>query len=301
MFKRISCLALILALLLGVFVQQVTATTDHSLEGDSIAQTSSENLTEAVPSEPEPEIEIPESPGIFIDGTYIDTAAPTLIEDTTYVALRSMVQALRPDAVVTWEEDHAAVTAEDLSVAVYPNENYIEANGRFLFVPSGVQILDGCTMLPVRTIAKVFGATVEWNPDDGKTYITSGAGALLSGDEYYQSDVVYWLSRIINSESGNQPLDGKVAVGNVILNRVSNPIFPNTVYEVIFQKNQFAPTRSGTIHDEPNAESLIAAKLCLDGAVVLSDALWFNPAGVSCWASKHKSLIATIGDHAFYG
>lgn len=300
MLKRISCLALILALLLGVFVQQVTATTDHSIEDESTSQASSEELTESDPPTLEPEFIIPEGPGIFIDGVYVDTAAPTLIEETTYVALRSMVQALRPDAEVSWAEDHAVVMAEGLSITIYPNENYIEANGRYLFVPSGVQVLDGCTMLPVRTIAKAFGATVEWNPEDGKTYITSGTGTLLSGDEYYQSDVVYWLSRVINAESGNQPMHGKVAVGNVILNRVNNPIFPNTVYEVIFQKNQFAPTRSGTIYDEPNTESLIAAKLCLDGAIVLSDALWFNPAGVSCWASRHKSLIATIGDHAFY-
>src|SRR5699024_12370625 len=70
------------------------------------------------------------------------------------------------------------------------------------------------------------------------------------------------ISRLIYAESGNQPLEGKIAVGNVVLNRVASPLFPNTVADVIYQPNQFSPAGSGHLSRTPNAESVVAAKLC---------------------------------------
>ena len=61
-------------------------------------------------------------------------------------------------------------------------------------------------------------------------------------------------------------MEGKIAVGNVVLNRVNDPRFPNTVYGVVFQRNQFTPAMTGTINRTPNESSVIAAKLCLEGA-----------------------------------
>ena len=101
-------------------------------------------------------------------------------------------------------------------------------------------------------------------------------------------------------ESGNQPLTGKIAVANVVLNRVYNSRFPDTVYDVIFQKNQFGPASSGSIYREPNVESVIAAKLAMDGAEALDNVLFFNRAGLNCYASRNRSYVATIGGHAFY-
>ena len=111
-----------------------------------------------------------------------------------------------------------------------------------------------------------------------------------------------WLSRIIYAESGNQPLAGKIAVGNVVLNRVNSPAFPNSVYAVVFQQSQFTPVMNGTIYSTPNAESVIAAKLCLDGANTVGDALYFvNPrATPGSWASRNRPHVATIGAHAFF-
>ena len=48
-------------------------------------------------------------------------------------------------------------------------------------------------------------------------------------DSYYGARDVYWLSHIINAEAGNQPMDGQIAVGNVVLNRVADERFPNSV------------------------------------------------------------------------
>lgn len=74
---------------------------------------------------------------------------------------------------------------------------------------------------------------------------------------------------MVYAESGNQSLDGKIAVANVVLNRVKSPIFPNTIEGVLAQKNQFPTYGSGSLAKRtPNEGSIIAAKLAMDGAVV---------------------------------
>ena len=61
-----------------------------------------------------------------------------------------------------------------------------------------------------------------------------------------------------------------------------------------------SPAASGSIYRDPNAESEIAAMLVLDGAQVTPDALFFNAAGARSYASRTRTYVATIGDHAFY-
>lgn len=67
-------------------------------------------------------------------------------------------------------------------------------------------------------------------------------------------------------------------MGNVLLNRVAHPSFPSTLYDVIYQPGQFYPEKTGCMEKTPNEGSVIAAKLCLEGAVVVPDAYWFNSA-----------------------
>ena len=94
-----------------------------------------------------------------------------------------------------------------------------------------------------------------------------------------------------------------MAVGNVVLNRVADPIFPDTVEGVLAQKNQFSTYKSGVLAaTEPSENSTIAAKLVMDGGVVEETigALYFD-SGSNSWAARNKDLIATIGGHKFYG
>ena len=106
---------------------------------------------------------------------------------------------------------------------------------------------------------------------------------------------LYWLSRIIYAESGNQILEGKIAVGNVVMNRVNSPKFPDNIYDVLYQKNQFSPASSGSLKRTPNAESVIAAKLVLEGVEIVPGALFFNRAGMACYASRNRAYLTTIG------
>ncbi len=291
MFKRITCLALTLSILTSLCVQQVVAADSEAPALPSI---------ELPAAEAQPEEVKPEGPQLYVNGTPIENAALTYYRGIAYVSLRAVSMALRSDATICWDGNQAIITAEGLYFTVNPNDNYVIANERCLYVPNGILWENGIIYVPARILSKVFDARLSHNLDTQDITLVSGSGALVSADEYYNESDLYWLSHIIYAESGNQPLKGKIAVGNVVMNRTKDPIFPDTIKGVIFQKNQFTPVKNGTINLTPNPESLVAAKLCLEGAVVLPTALWFNGTSRNSWAAKHKTYITTIGHHAFY-
>lgn len=116
---------------------------------------------------------------------------------------------------------------------------------------------------------------------------------------------VYWLSRIIHAEAQGESYQGKLAVGNTILNRVRSSQFPNTVKGVIFDTKygvQYTPTVNGAIYNTPNADSVRAAKEALSGTSVVGNALYFcNPkTSTNNWIMRNRPYYTTIGNHAFY-
>lgn len=229
----------------------------------------------------------------------------TLINSTTYVPLRAVTYLLHPGAEVTWENKQAGIRSPELNACARPGATYMEANGRVLYIEDGIKLINGSTMVPIRVLAKALGAEVSWDGNTKTVYVTGGSGTILSGEKYYDSEELYWLSRIISAESAGEPLQGKIAVGNVVLNRVKNTDFPNSIYDVIFDTKwgvQFQPVANGTIYNEPTWESILAAKLCLDGASTAGTSIYFlNPdKSTNFWATKNCSHYSTIGNHAFY-
>ena len=209
---------------------------------------------------------------------------------------RAVTEALRPDAQVAWERGQAVARAEDLSLSAQPGASYIEANGRALYAPTGVYTSQGSTLVPVRVLAAALGAQVT---------VTGGSGAIAPAGERYPEQDLYWLSRIISAESKGEPLEGQIAVGNVILNRVASPEFPNKVYDVIFDARwggQFAPVKNGTIYDAPSDSSILAAKLCLEGANTAGNSLYFLAPALAgnLWTMEERTYVTTIGTHWFY-
>lgn len=239
----------------------------------------------------------------------------------TYVTVSSFVSMVDPEAMVEEEDgsvtvnsakvtevvdgsgNTANVVEETLNLTVSTGAPYIVANGRYLYAKDSIVLLNDSVALPVRLLAQVFNLRVDYDGDKQTVLLdhVAGEGAyILAGDSYYDADSLYWLSRIIYAESGNQSLAGKIGVGNVVMNRVKSPKFPDSIYAVLYQKNQFGPASSGSLKRTPNAESVIAAKLVLEGVEVVPDALFFNRAGLSCYASRNRTYLTTIGAHAFY-
>jgi N-acetylmuramoyl-L-alanine amidase len=174
-----------------------------------------------------------------------------------------------------------------------------------LYAKDGIQLINESTYVPVRALSKALGATVTWDSTSKRVSLYKGNGTILPGDAYYNEDALYWLSRIIHAESSGEPIQGKIAVGNVILNRVKSPDFPDSIYDVIFDHKwgiQFEPIQNGTIYEDPGEESILAAKLCLDGASVVGNSLYFlNPVKAdSLWIMNNLTYVETIGNHCFY-
>ncbi len=225
------------------------------------------------------------------------------VEDgTTYVGLRAVSRALDPRADISWSEGTAAIHGDGLALTASPGLPYLTANGRYLYIPAGVRAENGRVLVPIRVLADAFGAQVIWNGGTREILVENGSAAPWAN---YDPDELYWLSRIISAESQGEPLNGQIAVGNVVLNRVEHPDFPNSIYGVIFDQRwggQFEPVRNGTIYLPPTEGSLLAAKLVLEGADEVGDCLYFlNPvlAG-NFWTVENRPFYATIGCHDFY-
>lgn len=160
----------------------------------------------------------------------------------------------------------------------------------------------------VITFQKANGLTIDGiagKETQSRLYAQPVSRGVITRNDSYATDL-YWLSRIIHAEAGAEPYKGKVAVGNVILNRVKSKDFPNTVKGVIFEYYQgipqFSPVAEGTIYNTPSEESIQAAKDAFNGARPVGDATYFfNPdKAEGKWIVKNKTYVMRIGDHVFY-
>ena len=244
-------------------------------------------------------------PTLTVDGQPVSTdVAKTYRGDTTYVALVPMSKCLDSTILSKWDAGTRTATVHNdkLVLKATVGNLYLTVNNRYFYAPEGIQIENGQVMVPLSALVKAFDGSLTWNGSTGITAVTRGSGAAKFGEQYYNADDLFWLSRVIYTESGNQPLEGKMAVGNVVMNRVKHPSFPSTIEGVLAQKNQFTTYWSGHIgRSSPNAESVIAAKLVLDGGVVeeVKNAIYFDSAA-SSWASRNRTCVAVIGGHRFY-
>ena len=242
---------------------------------------------------------------VKIDGEEFDGA--TIIGSVTYVPLRAYCGELS-ECEISWDNElrEAEVTSDGVVASARIGEPHIEANGRIIYSGNENMIIDGSTYIPIRSISKVLGASVDWDNETKTAIVTRGAESFESADSFYDANDLYWLSKIINAESGGEPLEGKIAVGNVVLNRVGNSEFPDTVYDVIFDRKggvQFTPVANGTIYNKASEESILAAKICLENYNLTSREILFflNPeTSVSAWIPNNRDFVMSIGRHDFY-
>ncbi len=112
---------------------------------------------------------------------------------------------------------------------------------------------------------------------------------------------LYLLARMITAEARGEPYSGQVAVGAVILNRVSSPSFPNTIAGVIYQKGAFSALDDGQFDSVTITDSCRrAAQDALNGSDPTGGALYYyNPAKTTNKWIYSRPTICTIGKHVF--
>lgn len=127
-----------------------------------------------------------------------------------------------------------------------------------------------------------------------------GGGQSSQGTLTATSSDVTLLARLIDAEAGGESYRGKVAVGAVVVNRLRDSRYPNTVREVIYQRGQFAIHAMAT-RGAPSESSVRAAEAALRGEDPTGGALYFyNPrtARLDPWWNSRTRLIQ-IGNHLF--
>lgn len=223
-------------------------------------------------------------------GAYVEKGA-------THVPLRDLLNALG-DWDVWWDSrtGTAQAATKGSTLTADPGCNTLTING--LCYSCAVNVIKGRTYVPLRLTAETLGSSVKWDP------WLDGAAVTSAGADYDAMDY-YWLSHIIHAESGGEPLEGQIAVGNVVLNRVASQDFPDSIPEVIFDLDngvQFEPTANGTVTGEPTELSREAARRALDGENTAGDALYFYAPALSegTWIEANRSFEQTIGCHRFY-
>lgn len=110
------------------------------------------------------------------------------------------------------------------------------------------------------------------------------------------ADELRLLGALIYCEAGNQPYEGMVAVGAVVMNRVKSGAYPNTIHSVIYASGQFTPAMTGKVAKayEGNVPELClqAAQAAINGETTVGDATHFRRAG------KREGYV--LGDHVFW-
>lgn len=119
---------------------------------------------------------------------------------------------------------------------------------------------------------------------------------------YSQSDLDL-LARLITAEADGQPYNAMVSVGAVVMNRVKDSRFPNTVSGVIYQKDsgyyQFTPVENGWINKAATQESRRAAVDALNGVDPTHGAVYyFDDSATNTWLWS-KPIAARIGRMVF--
>ena len=246
---------------------------------------------------------------IRINGEYLKTDTAAFISNSrTMAPLRAVCEALGAENI-TWndKERSATIYKSGSQIKVYENRGYAYVNGNRKTLDTAPVNINARLHVPVRFLAETLGFDVNWNNKYWNVEITKD-GVTISSEhisDTFTHDELEWLSKIIYAESRGEPFIGKIAVGNVILNRVESSLYPNTIYGVIFDRKngiQFEPTINGTIYNDSNAECIQAAKRALKGENHVGESLFFfNPSiAQSSWIANNRTYYTTIGGHAFY-
>ena len=108
------------------------------------------------------------------------------------------------------------------------------------------------------------------------------------------------LAKLVYAESRGEPYQGQVAVASVVLNRVKNSSFPNTIAGVIYQAGAFSVVSDGQINLTPNETAKKAAQDAINGWDPSYGAIYyFNPNTTTNKWIWSRPVTVTIGNHRF--
>lgn len=228
--------------------------------------------------------------------------------------------AIESDVVVGSAKDFLELFGED--VATTPDGRALRAFGHslaltlvagqpYLYTPEKIELRvaprvddHGRLIAPLAPLAQALGFQVAWEAETKTLVVTDPNASEVAPSPKpripFTEDELMLVARVIYSEAPDEPFEGQVAVGAVIVNRVLSPHFPDTIHDVVFAPGQFQGTKTALFERDPSDEAVRAARAALYGEDPTRGALYFyDPrTATSKWIRTLKVLV-TIGHHAF--
>ena len=157
---------------------------------------------------------------VYLDGLLLSRAYQW--GDTVYVALRPLCHWAGLEMRWTGDAEHLSLELDGLKVECRAGDQYYLADGRYIYAPENWFVRENELYLPRYALCKLLNLRNELR--DGALLLDgSQLRVLRGGKDYYDLNFpledVYWLSHIIGSEAGIEPMEGKIGVGNVVMNR----------------------------------------------------------------------------------
>ena len=133
-----------------------------------------------------------------------------------------------------------------------------------------------------------------------KTLQALGINSSTNSGTSSNNSNLYLISKVIYGEARGEPYEGQVAIGAVLLNRVKDSRFPNTISGVIYQSGAFTCVSDGQINLTPDSTARKAAQDAINGWDPSHGSIYyFNPStATSSWIWSRPQTIA-IGKHIF--
>ncbi|QJD84948.1 cell wall hydrolase [Cohnella herbarum] len=222
----------------------------------------------------------------FNDNRYRMDVAPFVAGGRIYIPLRHVAELLH--ATVKWDPEAQLVELDAVKPAVVTESYGLTEIGKEFGVSKS-------------TLVKRNGLKSADEIKAGDSLKIIIPSVLQNEAEPYTEKDYMLLAKLTQVESGYETYEGQLAVANVVLNRVKDSRFPNTIRDVIYSGKQFPVAHNGLLDKSvPNASVLRAAKDALNGKNNVKDAVYFYDPSVSSgpfWSGL--DTIATFGTHRF--
>jgi len=127
----------------------------------------------------------------------------------------------------------------------------------------------------------------------------AGAGTVETETERpYSDDDLFYMSHIVQAEAGYCSREMMEGVASVVINRVNDDRFPDTVKEVVEQPGQYSPMTNGTFWNEPTEEAIeVSEDILTNGSVFPENVVW--QANFAQGSGTYKTISTTYSTMYF--
>lgn len=237
-----------------------------------------------------------ESSAITFNGNTFEISDGVKVKDEyAYFPLRTLAEAMH--VKVGWH-------AEERMAVIEPEPAHIVESGDTLSglaqtygtTAEALQVRNGISDEPLE-IGQRLKVVVPEFMDPSRKAAAETAKAVAA--QVNQADLKL-LAKLVEAEAGSEPYEGKLAVASVVMNRVKDDRYPDTVKGVIYAPNQFSPARNGKLDKiSASKDSIKAAEAALSGENNVPGAVYFFNPKLEPGKLKKVEVVKEIGNHVF--